>query len=500
MKKRKRLILVLIAILLCNILMVIYSNERVVKAESKKIIVGTNAEFPPFEYINTDGEVDGFDIALIKEIGKRLGYEIEIRNMEFKSLTASLKTKSIDVCIAGMTVTEDRKKTVDFSDEYYTACQSIITKKNSKITSLNDLNGKKIAVQEGTTGDILVTPSEDNETIVDENTEVKRFKKGSDAILELKNNSVDAVVIDTSAAKNFVSLNSELKLKEDKTSSESYAIAVTKGNKKLKNEINSALIEIKEDGTYDKIVDKYINEKSNIEKSNSDGFISSTLEKINYILFKTNGASLLFKGLFRTIYIAFAAIILGVILGFFIALLKMTEVRKGRKTILSRIANIYISIFRGTPVLVQLLIIYMVIFKSRLGVGASIITFALNSAAYVAENIRAGIMAVDNGQIEAGRSLGFNYPQTMRYIIMPQAIKNCIPALGNEFVSLIKETSIVGYVAIQDLTKAADFIISRTYETFIPLIIIAIIYFLIIILLTKCIERVEIMLRKSDMH
>ena len=150
--------------------------------------------------------------------------------------------------------------------------------------------------------------------------------------------------------------------------------------------------------------------------------------------------------------------------------------------------------------MVQLLIMYMVVFHNKFGIVAAILTFGMNSGAYVAEIIRAGIMAVDKGQSEGGRSLGFSYSETMRYIIIPQAIKNILPALGNEFITLIKETAIVGYVAIQDLTKAADFIISRTYNTFYPLIAIAVVYYILIKLLTKLLYLFERRLRKGDLH
>lgn len=153
--------------------------------------VGTNAEFPPFEYLNDDGEPDGFDMAVMRAIADEMGYEINIVNMEFKSLTASLKTGGLDAVAAAMTVTEERKQTVDFSDSYYTATQSIVVPVGSSIETMEELNGKRVAVQEGTTGDLLVTPGDDNETVTDDTTQVKRFKKGTDAIMELKNGGVD---------------------------------------------------------------------------------------------------------------------------------------------------------------------------------------------------------------------------------------------------------------------------------------------------------------------
>ncbi|MCD8357348.1 MAG: ABC transporter permease subunit [Clostridia bacterium] len=458
--------------------------------------VGTNAEFPPFEYINDDGEPDGFDMAIIKAIGEVEGFDVKITNMEFKSLVASLATGSLDAVIAGMTVTDERKQSVDFSDSYYTAVQCIVIRKEDadEITCLADLNGKKIAVQEGTTGDILCTPGEDNDVITDENTTVQRFKKGTDAIVTLNNGGVDAVVIDQNPAENFVANNADtLTLMEDDTSTEEYAIAVQKGNTELLEKINEGLAKIKEDGTFDKLVEEYINDNAT-EETTEKGFFAN----LKYVFVDTNGYQLMLKGLGVTIGISVCAGILGVILGFILALMKLTETRKKRKTVLSRIAGIYIDIIRGTPSMVQLLIMFMVIFRSRYAVLAAILSFGINSAAYVAENIRAGILAVDVGQMEGGRSLGFTYGETMRYIIMPQAIKNVIPALGNEMITLVKETSIVGYVAIVDLTKAGDFIVSRTYQAFLPLIAVAIVYYILIKIMTWALAVIERRLRQSD--
>ena len=164
------------------------------------------------------------------------------------------------------------------------------------------------------------------------------------------------------------------------------------------------------------------------------------------------------------------------------------------------IANIYIDIIRGTPTVVQLLIIYFLVFQTQMGMVAGIVTFGINSSAYVAEIIRAGIMAVDNGQMEAGRSLGLSYTETMKDIILPQAVKNILPALGNEFIVLIKETAILGYVAIQDLTKASDFIVSRTYIMFVPLIGCALIYYVLVKILTIALNAFERRLRQSDIR
>ena len=203
-------------------------------------------------------------------------------------------------------------------------------------------------------------------------------------------------------------------------------------------------------------------------------------------------------GLKMTLLVSLLAIILGVALGTILALMRMTAERRGKSTLLSKIAYVYIDIIRGTPTVTQLLIMYFVVLKGVDGLIVGTVTFGLNSAAYVAEIIGAGILAVDHGQMEGGRSLGLSYGQTMKDIILPQAVKNILPALGNEFIVLIKETAILGYVSIVDLTKVADFVTSRTYEAFAPLIGTAIIYYLVVKVLTLVLGVVERRLRQSD--
>ena len=186
------------------------------------------------------------------------------------------------------------------------------------------------------------------------------------------------------------------------------------------------------------------------------------------------------------------------VLGTLLALMRLTAEQKGKSTLLSKIAYVYIDIIRGTPTLTQLMIMYFVILKGQNGLLVGSLTFGLNSAAYVAEIIRAGIQAVDQGQMEGGRSLGLSYVQTMKDIILPQAIKNILPALGNEFIVLIKETSILGYVAIVDLTKVSDFVISRIYQALAPLLGTALIYYVIVKILTLGLNALERRLRQSD--
>ena len=205
-------------------------------------------------------------------------------------------------------------------------------------------------------------------------------------------------------------------------------------------------------------------------------------------------------GLVTTIQITFFAVLVGIVIGFIVGIIRSTYDKTHRLKILNFICNVYLTVIRGTPVLVQLLIIYYVIFASvRIDkVLVAVLAFGINSGAYVAEIFRSGIMFIDNGQFEAGRSLGFNYPQTMWYIIMPQAFKNVLPALCNEFIALLKETSIAGYIGLQDLTKGGDIIRSRTYSAFMPLIAVALIYLAIVLIFTQLIKILERRLRQSE--
>ena len=205
-------------------------------------------------------------------------------------------------------------------------------------------------------------------------------------------------------------------------------------------------------------------------------------------------------GLGVTLRVTFFAVLIGIVLGFLVAVVRSTCDKTGKLKILNAICKLYLTVIRGTPVVVQLLIIYFVIFGSMdiSKVIVAVMAFGLNSGAYVAEIFRSGIMSVDIGQFEAGRSLGFNYAQTMMYIIMPQAFKNVLPALGNEFIVLLKETSVSGYIALQDLTKGGDIIRSRTYDAFMPLIAVALIYLAMVLIFTKLVNILERRLRSSD--
>lgn len=205
-------------------------------------------------------------------------------------------------------------------------------------------------------------------------------------------------------------------------------------------------------------------------------------------------------GLLVTLQITVLSLIVGIILGFVVAIIRASHDKTGKLKFLNAVCNIYLTIIRGTPLMVQILLIYFGIFASATvpKLFVAVLAFGLNSGAYTAEIIRGGIMGVDNGQFEAGRSLGFNYIQTMWYIVLPQALKTVLPALGNEMIVLLKETSIAGYIAMDDLTKGGNIIRSLTYNAFLPLIAVAAIYLVIVQILTIAVSKLERRLRNSD--
>lgn len=335
-------------------------EKKDVERKNGTLKIGTNAEFPPYEYYE-DNQITGIDIDIMQAVCDELGMDMQVEDMAFDSIIAAITSGKVDVGASGFTVTEDRKKNINFTDSYITTKQDIIVKDGSS--------------------------------------------------------------------------SSKIGLKE-------------------------------------KLYDNFVKDC-----------------RYMYIV----------KGLGNTVVITLFAVMLGIILGFLIAVVRTSHDRNGGLTILNGLCQAYLTIIRGTPVMIQLLIIYYVILASVTNkILVAAIAFGLNSAAYVAEIVRSGIMSVEIGQFEAGRSLGLNYKQTMTSIILPQAVKNILPALLNEVISLLKETSISGYIGLMDLTKGGDIIRSNTYEAFLPLIAVAIIYLVIVMILSRCVSRLERRLRNNE--
>ena len=448
-----------------------------------KLILSTEAGFAPYEYY-ADGKIVGVDIDIAKEIARYLGKDLVIKDVAFDSIISEVKTGKSDIGAAGISNTEERQKEVDFTINYAEAKQVIIINKNSLYFSIDNLINKKVAVQLGSVADDYLTNNYKSMKIV-------REKKFLAAIQDLKDGKVDAVVMDELPATKLV--DSSMLILDEPLLTDSYGMVIKKGNAKLLNAANAVITKLKETGK----IDEYM--LHHLEVNESEQKNLTFKERIYNSIIYDGRYKYILEGLGNTLLIALGAVLIGIFLGLIAAISNNIYLHTGKFKILSDLARAYVTIIRGTPSTLQLMIIYYVIFKqtSINIVLVGIIAFGINSGAYVAEIIRAGINSIDKGQWEAGYSLGLSYTQIVRRIILPQSIKNILPALGNEFITLVKETSIGAYIGIVELTKASDIIASRTYDYFLPLILIALIYLVITLCLSKLINLLEVKLNNA---
>ncbi len=447
--------------------------------ERGELRVGLSADYAPMEFehtVNGKTEYAGVDIDLAKKIAKDNNLKLKIVNMSFDSLLGALKTGKIDIIISGMTSTPERKKQVDFSDSYMMTKNIMLVKKDkvNEYKDIKDFNNKKVGAQKGTEQEKIAQTEIENASI----TSLSRLP---DVILALKSGKVEGAVVEKPVAEAYLKQNPKLGISNVKFNEEEKdtVIAVPKDSPKLLSQINKTIKEVKDKG----LIDKYMTNAANAMNDDS-GFISKY-------------GSFFLKGIKITILISLIGVALGSILGAFVALMKLSKIK-----IISWIASIYIEIVRGTPMLVQVFIVFfgitaaLVLDISALVCGT--IALVINSSAYIAEIIRAGINAVDKGQMEAARSLGLNYRQTMKSVIMPQAIKNILPALGNEFVTLIKESSIVSTIGVGEIMFNAQVVQGISFDPFTPLIVAAALYFVLTFVLTRIMNMIEGRLNASD--
>ncbi|HCX0546289.1 TPA: ABC transporter permease subunit [Staphylococcus aureus] len=447
--------------------------------ERGELRVGLSADYAPMEFehtVNGKTEYAGVDIDLAKKIAKDNNLKLKIVNMSFDSLIGALKTGKIDIIISGMTSTPERKKQVDFSDSYMMTKNIMLVKKDkvNDYKDIKDFNNKKVGAQKGTEQEKIAQTEIENASI----TSLSRLP---DVILALKSGKVEGVVVEKPVAEAYLKQNPKLGISNVKFNEEEKdtVIAVPKDSPKLLSQINKTIKEVKDKG----LIDKYMTNAANAMNDDS-GFISKY-------------GSFFLKGIKITILISLIGVALGSILGAFVALMKLSKIK-----IISWIASIYIEILRGTPMLVQVFIVFFGI-TAALGLDISAlvcgtIALVINSSAYIAEIIRAGINAVDKGQMEAARSLGLNYRQTMKSVIMPQAIKNILPALGNEFVTLIKESSIVSTIGVGEIMFNAQVVQGISFDPFTPLLVAAALYFVLTFVLTRIMNMIEGRLNASD--
>jgi glutamine transport system permease protein len=443
-------------------------------ADGEKYVVATDTTFAPFEFQDEQGKFVGIDMDLIREIGKDQGFTVDIKPLGFDAALQAVQANQVDGVIAGMSITDARKKVFDFSDPYFqSGVQMAVLATNNEIRSYDDLRGKRVAVKNGTEGATFADSIKDKYGFT-----TVSFADSSSMYDELRTGNSVAVFDDYPVLAYGILQGNGLKTVTPKEKGNSYGFAVNKGkNAELLSKFNAGLQNLRESGRYQEIIDTYLG-KGAAESDNSlFGLLESTFP-------------ILMEGLKMTIILTVISIALALVLGIIFGLMRVS-----RSIWLRAIGTTFVDIFRGTPLLVQAFFIYFGI-PAALGfqmsaLTAGIITLSLNAGAYMTEIVRGGIQSVDKGQMEAARSLGVGYLPTMRRVILPQAIRTMIPSYINQFVITLKDTSILSVIGIAELTQTGRIIIARNFQSFNMWLIIGIIYFIVIMTLTKLSDRLE---------
>ena len=449
-----------------------------------KYVIASDSSFAPFVFQNSSNQYIGIDMDLIKAIAEDQGFEIEITNPGFDAAINAVQSGQADGMIAGMSVTDARKETFDFSDSYYTANTILGVKESSTISSYEDLKGKTVGVKNGTASQTFLTENQSKYGY-----KIKTFADGSSMYDSLNTGSIDAVMDDEPVLKYSISQGQKLKTPIEGTPIGETAFAVKKGsNPELIEMFNNGLANLKASGEFQKILDKYLATDSTSESSTVD-------ETTIWGLLKNNYKQLL-SGLGITLSLALISFAIAIVIGIIFGMFSVSPYKS-----LRIISEIFVDVIRGIPLMILAAFIFWGVpnfIESLTGQQSPIndfvagtIALSLNSAAYIAEIVRGGIKAVPIGQMEASRSLGISYSKTMRKIVLPQATKLMLPNFVNQFVIALKDTTIVSAIGLVELFQTGKIIIARNYQSFKMYAILAVFYLVIITLLTRLAKRLE---------
>ena len=452
-----------------------------------KYTIASDSSFAPFVFQDSNNKYTGIDMGLIKAIAKDQGFTIEITNPGFDAALNAVQSGQVDGMIAGMSVTDARKETFDFSEPYYTANAILAIKETSTITSYKDLKGKTVGVKNGTASQTFLIKSQSKYDY-----KIKTFADASSMYDSLNSGSVDAVMDDEPVVKYSISQGQKLKTPIKGTPIGDTAFAVKKGsNPELIQMFNNGLANIKKNGQYQKILDKYLKKSS----SNTSSSGSTVDETTIWGLLQNNYKQLL-SGLGITLALALLSFAIAMVIGIIFGMFSVSPVKA-----LRIISEVFVDVIRGIPLMILAAFIFWGIpnlIESMTGhqnpindFVAGTIALSLNAGAYIAEIVRGGIQAVPAGQMEASRSLGISYSKTMRKIILPQATKIMLPNFVNQFVIALKDTTIVSAIGLVELFQTGKIIIARNYQSFKMYAILAVFYLIIITLLTRLAKRLE---------
>lgn len=465
-----------------------FSSEMVQAADTitpvkAKYVIASDSSFAPFVFQNDNNEYTGIDMDLIKAIAKDQGFTIEVTNPGFDAALNAVQSGQADGMIAGMTVTDTRKETFDFSDAYYTANSILAVAESSTISSYEDLKGKTIGVKNGTASQTFLTENQSKYGY-----KIKTFSDGSSMYDSLNSGSVAAIMDDEPVIKYAIKQGKKFKTPIEGTPSGQLAFAVKKGsNPELIEMFNQGLAKLKKNGTYDKILDKYL--------ASGTAKTSTADESTIWGLLQNNYKQLL-NGLGITLALALLSFAIAMVIGLIFGMFSVSPYKS-----LRLLSSIFVDVIRGIPLMILAAFIFWGIpnlIESLTNQQSPIndflagtIALSLNSGAYIAEIVRGGIQAVPTGQMEASRSLGISYSKTMRKIILPQATKIMLPNFVNQFVIALKDTTIVSAIGLVELFQTGKIIIARNYQSFRMYAILAVLYLIIITLLTRLAKILE---------
>lgn len=444
-----------------------------------------DSSFAPFEYQNGSGKYEGIDVDLIKAIAEQQGFNIELSNPGFDAALNAVQAGQADAVIAGMSITDARKEIFDFSDPYYTSNILLAVKKGSSVKSYEDLNGMTVGAKNGTASYTWLSEHADQYGY-----SLRAFDEASTMYDSLNSGSIDALMDDEAVLRYAIKQGRKFETPIDGEKSGEYGFAVNKGaNPELLEMFNNGLAALVKSGKYDKIVNKYLGTSENKKSS------SSVDETTIWGLIKNNYSQLL-TGLGTTLSLTLISFAIAMVIGIIFGMMAVAP-----NKVLRTISAIFVDVVRGIPLMIVAAFIFWGIpnlIESITGHQSPIndflaatIALSLNAGAYIAEIVRGGIEAVPKGQMEASRSLGISYGKTMKKVILPQAVRVMLPNFINQFVISLKDTTIVSAIGLVELFQTGKIIIARNYQSFRMYAILAVIYLVMITLLTRLAKRLE---------
>ncbi|WGV26860.1 ABC transporter permease subunit [Halotia branconii] len=453
----------------------------------------TSPDYPPYEFYNTKGgdrQVVGFDIDIANTLAQKLGFKLKVMESDFNGLIPALQANRADFVMAGMTPTPERQKNVDFSIIYYEAKDTIVAPKGSNLKQPQDLLGKKVGVQLGTIQEQNAKKIAQKVTGI----QIKQLNKVPEAIQEIKSGRIDAAIVEDTVAKGFAQANPDLEFNviasEEGSGS---AIAFPQGSA-LVAPFNKVLQQMQNNGELKKLATKWFSQNNTTDTASSPATKSGLNLDFTRIL---PDIPFILQGVPITLLFTLLSVTFGLLWGTVLSLLKITGIKP-----LTWVANAYTSVFRGTPLLLQLALVYYATPQLTgydiSALEAGVLTFTLNSGAYMSETIRGGIQAVDKGQSEAAMSMGVSYWLMMWDIILPQALKNILPALVNETIGLLKDSALVSTIGVVEILRSAQIVGANKYIYFEPLLFAGLIYYVMVMGLTMSAAALERRLRQSE--